>query len=243
MKTKNVLKMILAMSVVAALINFSSCRKSESGNPDSDKGSVENRVSNLIFPPQAHMYGKTYAEWGAAFFNWEYNFDCAHYPYLDTNGALQNQNQSGDVFFLAGSRRVTLNREVTVPAGVSLFVPIVYFYEDDCSLAPGGSLVDSAALYSSYMDTHTLIIDGVSVDVSNYLFVTREFNFTANADLPGCTGDVCFDGTQHSTSLGGYWVILKPLAAGDHTIHSIGGANCAVCPPGVKDVTWTIHQQ
>jgi hypothetical protein len=90
------------------------------------------------------------------------------------------------------------------------------------------------------MNQITFTLDGKVIDVSGYKTKTAVFNYTANADLPNCTGDPCFDGQQHTVAMSGYWVILRPLSAGTHTIRTTGGTTL---DPRVKDVTWTITQQ
>jgi hypothetical protein len=201
--------------------------------------------ASLVFPVNSHPYGKSYAEWGESFFRWQVGFDCAHYPYYDQTGALQNQNQHGSVFFLAGAPLkpvpLTTNREVTVPANVSLFVPLIYYYSNTCAAAPMDDLVGDVTGFVGLMDQLTLTIDGEPVTATNYQTITPVFTYTANADLANCTGDLCFDGLQHDVALGGYWVILKKLSPGRHVIHTTGGASAVF--PLLKDVIWTIHQQ
>jgi len=238
---------ILAVGVMAGVTFLVSCNKSDDVNPLNQNATSDLKTSgnSLVFPTGANMYGQSYIEWGEAFFNWQVGFDCEHYPYYDQTGALQNQNQSGKVFFLAGAPLkpvpLTTNREVTVPADVSLFVPLIYYYSNNCAAAPMDDMVGDVTGFANLMDQLTLTIDGVSVDVSGYKSITPVFNYTANADLANCTGDLCFDGQQHEVALGGYWVILKKLSPGDHTIHTTGGASAVF--PLLKDVIWTIHQQ
>jgi len=248
MKTnKSSMMTVLAIAVMAGVSILISCNKTDDLNPVNQNSAPGLKVSDnsLVFPANANMFGKTYAEWGEAFFNWQVGFDCEHYPYYDQTGALQNQNQSGPVFFLAGAplkpAPLTTNREVTVPANVSLFVPLIYYYSNTCEAAPMDDLVGDVTGFTGVMDQLTLTIDGVSVNANNYKTITPVFNYTANADLANCTGDLCFDGQQHEAALGGYWVILKKLSPGDHIIHTTGGASAVF--PVLKDVIWTIHQQ
>jgi hypothetical protein len=253
MKTRNIkfniVGIIGLLMVIATLaVVIVSCKKEDNTEKNSvnlNSSSLKSGDASYVFPVNANMYGKSYAEWGEAFFNWQVSFDCAHYPYDDATGALQNQNQSGPVFFLGGAHLkpapLTTNREVTVPANVSLFIPLIYYYSNTCAAAPVGDIVGDATGFTNVMDQLTLTIDGVSINASNYKTITPVFNYTANADLTNCTGDLCFDGTQHEVVLGGYWVILKKLSVGDHVIHTTGGASAVF--PVLKDVVWTIHQQ
>jgi hypothetical protein len=236
---------IFTIASVASVSFLVSCKKDNpvtTVDPLSDPV-LKDGTEAGVFPPKSHPYGKSYSEWAAYFFNWEYGFDCEHFPYYDQTGALQNQNQRGPVFFLGGAPRLlppgSTNREVTVPRNVSLFIPIIYYYANDCAAAPGGDLVANATEFSTYMNQLSLKIDGESIDLDHFLTITPIFNYTANADLVNCTGDPCFDGHQHPVVMSGYWVILKKLRRGTHIIHTIGGTTL---DSKLKDVTWTIHQ-
>src|SRR5438046_1747934 len=114
----------MTVAFAAALLTsglwFAACQKDKNpatpagGNSSSALSSPNARLSStgsnsMIFPLQAHMYGKTYAEWSAAWWKWDLQFDCAHFPSTDIDGTRENQNQSGPVFFLAGRRGHTLS--------------------------------------------------------------------------------------------------------------------------------------
>ena len=245
-KAISAIAFIFAIASVASVSLLVSCNKDESATPDNQLSIpiLKDSENSLIFPVKSHPYGKSYSEWAASFFNWQYAFTCEQFPYYDETGALQNQNQSGHVFFLGGAPRklppLNTQREVTVPPNVSLFVPLIYYYANDCAAAPGGDLVANATQFSTFMNQLSLKIDGKSYEMEDFLTITPIFNYIANADLVNCTGDVCFDGHQHPVCMSGYWVIIKKLSPGTHTIHTFAGTTL---DSRVKDVIWTIHQQ
>jgi hypothetical protein len=87
---------------------------------------VEAASKPPILPPTANAYGKSYAEWAAAWVQWGLPIPASSNPILDTTGALSAYGQSGKVWFLAGNTTGGLtNRTVTVPVGTPLFFPIV----------------------------------------------------------------------------------------------------------------------
>jgi hypothetical protein len=240
--------LLFVVAFVASVTFLVSCNKEDSTKPvygvqDSQATPLNCSEPSYVFPAKSHPFGKSYSEWADSFFNWEYGFTCENFPYYDQTGALQNQNQSGHVFFLGGAPRqlppLRTMREVTIPKNTCLFMPIIYYYANDCAAAPGGDLVANATEFSTYMNQLSLKIDGVPVDLSEFLTITPIFNYVANADLVNCTGDLCFDGHQHPVCMSGYWVILKPLSKGTHTIRTTGGTTL---DSRIKDVTWTIHQ-
>jgi len=217
-----------------------SCKKKDSTTP---------AVTSPVFQSGTTMYGFTYADWTAAWWKWNLQFDCAHFPLKDTTGLLENQNQSGSVFFLSGRRGHTLS--VTVPSGVSLFLPLITFESDypcasDTSSHPAaGETVEHFLTTSTQgsvnaMDHLSLTIDGDSVmKISSYKILSPVFTMTANADLGNCYDD-CIAGVKQSFVGGGYFIMLRPLSAGKHTIHRVGGASSLF--PFLYDITYNITQ-
>ena len=239
---KKVTQIALALASFTLLFMIDACKKDDNnpiGSKDQSQLSAA-RIGNpsLVFPPQAHMSGKTYEGWIAEWWKWNLQFDCSHFPLSDVNGSRQNQNQSGPVFFLSGRRGHTLN--VTVPHDVTLFLPIITYYADAQVLAPGveQSLLSNVTSTVDLMDQLSLTIDGVSIsDLGDYKFVTPLFTFTGNADLANCY-DSDITGNPEPMVAGGYFFMLKALSPGQHTIHRIGGASALF--PFVFDITYNI---
>ena len=79
--------------------------------------------------------GQTYGHWAAAFWQWVLGVPHNNYsaqskrqrvnPLKDTTGAHCAEHQIGDVWFLAGSWVGSVNRSCTIPAGRSLFFPLI----------------------------------------------------------------------------------------------------------------------
>ncbi|MCX6277644.1 MAG: hypothetical protein NT004_06085 [Bacteroidetes bacterium] len=243
MKAKNVkINIIGALAVIAIFgIAVISCKKTEDPTPPTD--------TSKVYGATATVYGKTNAQWANEWWKWNLQFDCTHFPLRDTSGAYENQSQSGSVFFLSGRRGNTLS--LTVPAGVSIFLPLITFESDypcasDTSFHPAaGESVEhflTAGVQSNTdaMDQLSLTIDGDSIKpVTSYKLVSPMFTMTANADLANCFDD-CLSGTQQSFVAGGYFFMLKPLSKGTHTIHRVGGASSLF--PFLYDITYNINQ-
>lgn len=195
----------------------------------------------MLYPPQAHMNDKSYAEWAIEWWKWNFQFDCAHFLLRDVDGSLQNQNQSGPVYFLAGRRGNTLN--VTVPTDASVFISLITF-ETDGPANPGETLEQTlnstADLFVNSIDGLSLTIDGRTINhLEIYKLLTPLYFATANADLANCYDDALTGSSQEFKS-GGYFIMLKPLTPGTHLIHRVGGASALF--PFVYDITYNITQ-
>ncbi len=167
--TKQIWAIVIGMIIIA--VYFSACQKNDDASNQSTSGDSQTSgksQNSLVFPVVANMHGKSYTQWVEEWWKWNLQFDCAHFPLRDIDGSKQNQNQSGDVFFLSGRRGNTLS--VTVPADVSLFFPLITFENDTCGTAVPGSgetvehyLTAGTQFSVNAMDQLSLTIDGVSI--------------------------------------------------------------------------------
>jgi hypothetical protein len=228
-KKQNKIVIAVGILLVSGMMILSSCSKENDGQllAGSNPSEAEKVSRSLIFSPNANMYGKSMPEWIMDYTKWYYSFDCAHAPGFDTSGALQNQSQSGPVFFLAG--KYNSNLSVTVPAGASIFMSMTgqTFSYPSPYYAPGPGqtpeeLLDSlCSSYQSQFTGSSLIIDGVEV-YGMGSFATQPFSFAPNADLQNCFYNPNYDGSQLMWMTSGSFVMLKPLEPGLHTITRSG---------------------
>lgn len=188
-------------------------------------------ATSNVYPTTSKPFGKTYAGWSAAWWQWALALPVEGHPFnglgFDCNSA--NNGQSGPVWFLALSGSPPqLERNCTIPADTALFIalPVV-----ECSsLEPefpdgtGGQTAaeqrDCANFFANHIVVSSLFctIDGQAVpNLGTYRFVSSQFTFTA--PTPWVFGDTGGTGTSVSD---GYFVMFKPPSTGTHTL-SCGG--------------------
>src|SRR5262245_45548774 len=63
-----------------------------------------------VLPPQTTAYGKTYGEWGAAWWQWALSIPADRNPLTDKTGEFCGEGQSGPVWFRGGA---AASRETT----------------------------------------------------------------------------------------------------------------------------------
>jgi len=184
-------------------------------------GASEARASDpVIVPPDRSFHGSTYSEWAAEWWKWAYGAPADSNPVLDATGEFADVGQSGAVWFLAGSFGETLTRTVTVPSDKVLFFPILnWVWMGPWTLRDGRYFVESHLDAVLDVGDFSCEIDGVSVsDLESYRTSTargdeyfirlpRNNLFGAPAGLEGPTVDA------------GIYLMLRPLPAGEHTIH------------------------
>lgn len=229
---------------------FSSCQKNETASNKTSDLKTGNSMNSFIYPPSSHPFGKSYGAWGAAWWRWDLSNDCDHNPIFDTDGSLQNQNQSGSVYFLAGNAGGASSRSVTIPANTAIFFPLLNSYNDfpcpDTSFhpAPGETLEHFLSgpvmALIDQVDALSMTIDGnILPNPFDYRGTSGLYDFTGNADLVNCL-DNCITGSTQQAVSDGYWIMLKPLSTGEHILHFTG----TVTAYGVSlDVTYNITVQ
>ena len=142
---------------------------------------------------------------------------------------------TGDVVFLAGTTGGAATRSCTIPADTSILVPLINV---ECSTAEGNGdtpaeLRACARDFAEQFSDLSLTIDGVAIGgLQRFRVRSPVFRFTAaEGNVFGVPA-----GTTRSVA-DGYWVLIRPLSPGSHTI-SFGGA----FPPGrfTTFVTYTL---
>jgi hypothetical protein len=209
-----------------------------------------------VLPPDAKPHGKSYGEWGFAWWQWALSIPYATNPILDLTGANAGINQSGPVYFLAGtSGGPPVTRMVTIPVGKKIFFPIINVLIDyPCPPAfgfepPPGQpleafLTDVAAQAVDYPGILAVEVDGVPLqNLAQYRATSPMMEFTGDVSLQA-TFDPCITGTPQPGVSDGFWVMLKPLSPGLHTIHIHG----SFVPPSLfagfeVDTTYVITVQ
>ena len=223
---------LVGVSLVYAL-SLTSCQPDEGApenlNASSDEMDWRCAQNSKVYPPNAHPFGQSYKEWTEDWWQWLMTFDCAGSPLLDPTGEHATQNQSGPVFFLVGTTGGAVERNVTIPRTKAILFPLINIINDfpcpDTSFhpAPGQTLEDflqeGAAAFIDLADNLSVTLDGDELnDPENYRFQTDLFQFTGNPDLTNCL-DPCVTGQVQDAVSDGYWMMLKKLHHGNHTLH------------------------
>jgi hypothetical protein len=218
--------------VGCALLLLCACGQDTRGN-----GVVAGEVSQAglatggagVLPPGSHAFGHSYAEWSARWWQWGLSLPAAGHPFFGCPADCA-AGQSGQVWFLAGGPQTECS--CTVPRGTALFFPL---FDAECSTLETDPLFHGdteaqqracARFWADHIVPSSLFceIDGVPVvDPARFRFSSPQFAFTA--PTPWIFGDVGGAGTSVGD---GYYILLRPLPAGRHTIHFGGAAHFSV---------------
>ncbi len=187
-----------------------------------------------IYPPGIVLFGTTYAEWSAIWWQWALAIPADQNPLIDDTGQNCDIGQMGPVWFLAGTFSVTpveggvygeATRSCTVPADKALLAPII---NGECSTAEGNGTGDELRKCAKdLMDSVTLAeasVDGAPLQALNP--PNSPYRVQSPLFLYYLPDDNIFGipSQQSQAASDGYWLFVKPLPVGEHVIKFHGKA-------------------
>lgn len=173
-----------------------------------------------VFPADSKPYGLTYGQWAAKWWQWSYSIPEENNPIKDTTGKDCAINQSGPVWFLAGTAGGSAERTCTIPEGKAIMFPIINWSCDAVTNPSFKTEAELAKCASPYQHVSMEVsVDGNKInDLENYKTFSPLYNFTMaegnDLGLPA--------GTKNEAVSYGYWIMLEPLIVGTHDIQFKG---------------------
>ncbi|MBB3193871.1 hypothetical protein [Roseateles terrae] len=187
-------------------------------------------ADSVLLPPDESVEGASQAIWSQRWWEWAGSFPYELSPVADKTGDLCASNQSGEVWFLAGTYGTQRAiRTCHVPRDKYLFFPLINYlasaFEDRAG--PCVDFMTSAAQLTRKPKALVLQVDGVRMED---LMAHRQAS-------PACfdVGAKAFGSPRYRAAANGYYVMLRPLSPGRHTVE-FGGA----LPTMYQAVTYTL---
>ncbi len=175
---------------------------------------VDASTASVVIGADEIVLDRPQSEWSQAYLQWIAAFARDSSPVADTSGASCTARQQGDVWFLAGSDGTApVTRTCVVPAGKTLFVPVVSTVERSGNREPD---CDSMARIAADNIAHrvsrlSMTIDGQAVDnLASHRLATHDCFALGLRQTPRSAAKTAV--------ADGYYVMLQPLPAGPHTI-------------------------
>jgi hypothetical protein len=103
-----------------------------------------------VLPPNSSANGRSYSEWSAAYWQWLFAQPVDGHPGVDSPDFDVTDGQSGRVWFLTGPFG-TVDRDVTIPAGTSLFISLI--------CVEASSLEEPPFYGATYADQLAIVVD------------------------------------------------------------------------------------
>ena len=182
-----------------------------------------NHTSSQVFPPDSKPFGLTYGEWSAKWWQWALSIPKEKSPFIDETGKNCGEGQNDpNVFFLAGTLGGPAKRTCPITSDKAIFFPIINYegnFIEDKNIETESELIHLVKSQIADITHYYSLIDSDELkDLSRYRVRSPLFNlrFSDNNifNVPPETTMAVTDG---------YYIMLKPLPCGRHTI-KFGGS-------------------
>ena len=147
---------------------------------------IADSINAGVVPIGSKLYGLTYGEWTAKWWEWALAIPKSNSPFSDKTGQVCGLNQNGPVWFLAGTTGGSAERACNIPTGKAILFPIV---NNECSTAEYPADKTDSALRScatGFIDHTTTLqasVDGVNLkNLKQYRVQSPLFNLTFPKD-------------------------------------------------------------
>ncbi|HEY7082361.1 MAG TPA: hypothetical protein VH500_21945 [Nitrososphaeraceae archaeon] len=180
-----------------------------------------------IFHLDSNPFGVTYGQWTIRWWNWALSTPVEVNPVLDCSGQYANVNQSGPVWFLAGTvgdKNKIADRTCSIPLGKAILFPVInyictynksepIFFDNNDLIRRAGKDIDDIVIRNADLDCKPIKVYRVFSDP--YIFQLNVMGENI-LGIPQGTSKAAADG---------YWVFLKPMTDGAHTIRFHGSCS------------------
>lgn len=170
------------------------------------------------YSPDAKPNGLSYSDLAIEFWKWAYGYpgDVPN-PINDNTGAFiqNNQPKKEPVYILPGGYGSFENRSIIIPSNASIFFPVLVHHESYVGFPGLFTEADLTQKAQKYIDDAKYVgaeLDGKSLE---YVRVQTPF-FKWNVPEDNM---LYVPKNEITTISEGYWVYLKPLPTGNHTLH------------------------
>lgn len=195
---------------------------------------VKSRPNLFYFSRNERPYGHSFGEWTVKWWQWAVSSPTDLNPVTDNTGKNGGVNQSGPVWFLAGTlgeNRAPI-RKCKIPFGKALLFPVIN-YEitqlENPELKTKNAMVKHVVNDIDDIIKREAMIDGMKIP--SYRVQSSPKVFPLNVCDDNWLG---IAGGLINSAADGYWVFLKPLQPGIHEIFFHGS-----CSGGIRNSTAT----
>jgi hypothetical protein len=192
-------------------------------------------AGNKIVKPGDEFSGKSYNELASEWTNWLVAEPIATNPAFDPDGRFCDQNQQGNVWFLASTFGGIAERTCEIPAGKAIFLSLGGVFLSFAPEFPAAG--DPCAQMATDLEkvrcdvnndvpmapaiSFEVTLDGEPLeDLFAFRAQSQPGGFTLQAPNPSFLTDLGFPaGNRFPAMADGYFLFLKPLQPGEHTLN------------------------
>jgi len=210
------------VAIASLFLSVTSCDKDDDPTPPTPT------EDERIYKKAENPLGQTVKQWAEEWQKFTLSQSCDE---AKTLSAFTIPGQDQLMLFLKGTELVQGNANINMQHGQSLFVPVVmafystptcshYTYQIQSGQDPRNFLTATVGEILDGTREQFLKIDGTDViNLNSYQYQTDMLNLIPNSTLQNCsTVFKCFPEGNLQVMTKGYFVVIKPLPIGSHTI-------------------------
>jgi hypothetical protein len=177
----------------------------------------------MLFQIESRPFNLSYAEWTGKWWQWVFSIPKCTNPLIDDTGKHCTRGQDGPVWYLAGTTGSTYyaERKCMIPGTKAILFPIIvsqFSFAEKPQIMNNSELILHTSKDINQCSLVEAIIDGMNLhDQATSRIRYGPFNLHVRNDN---IWDLKAGQTKAVSD--GYWVFLKPLPVGDHTIEFHG---------------------
>jgi hypothetical protein len=183
---------------------------------------LRNNIMSILFSQKEQPFNHTWQYWATRWWEWFLSIPKMRSPAIDITGERSSVEQSDpDVWFLASTINGSTVRTVKIPPGKALLFPIINVTISNSENSALKTDTDLISFVNQDIDDivkKRAKIDGQDLTISeDYRVKSPPFNFSYPPDN-------IFGAKQGPTRVvgDGYWIFMRPLKPGNHTIETYG---------------------
>jgi hypothetical protein len=196
-------------------------------------------MTGILYSRKESPLGKTWEEWTAEWWRWILEIPSPRNPGYDVDGTIFSETKQthSDPIFLPGTYDGSTNRTIKIKEGNSVLLPIINVttsFAEAPHLQSKDELMTFVEKNTNDLLYKEALIDGVTLeDVDQYRVRSDFFTFTfPKNNIYGAKSG------QTTGISDGYWLFLRPLSTGKHSIQTFGSCLAGKIRIEVK---YTIH--
>jgi hypothetical protein len=181
---------------------------------------------SIIVPPQANAYGNKFSEWSAQWWQYVLSIPATGNPLFDPDGSQCVLGQRGPVWFLVGWFGDGMaTRACSIPEGTALFFPVINVVDVNVTTQTAKELRAETAPCLDAVTSLSVVVDGVPVQRLRQKYRVRSEVFSVTLPADNLFGTAAPAGTYSPVIDDGFYVMLKPLSVGPHTVQFAGASS------------------
>lgn len=182
----------------------------------------KNNVNSFLFGPKERPFGHSWRFWTTRWWQWFLSIPKANSPAItDTDEKSWVQQLDPNVWFLASTIDGSIERTIKIPSGKAILFPVINVtisYSEDQALKTDADMI---SFVKRHMDD--IVKKQASIDGED-LFISEEFRVKSPPFDFSYPPNNIF-GAQEGPTRGvgdGYWIFMRSLQPGEHTIRTYG---------------------